>query len=329
MVSTSSGIARAWSSTMRPTTIATASLSRRALFPAAADAATHTTCGRCSIINFNSRSRSACWRATAAPPDLGARVAMFGHCKKSTSSPSASSMANVLGGSPGPQTAARTRTSTDASPTSAWSSRTSGRHGATATRRHSASPHSRLTCTRASRSMAMAASRVSALTRCCLMPRLIASRRSAFQASARGVDCSSRYAASASATISSTTRSGNAMRSLMSPSRCALSVAANSLPSKSHTGFSCRRFTPARGWNGSIASVPAGVGCVQTHALRRTTPRSHARTPGSAEISAAATCVKALSTCSAVSYPVSGPTYTEAASSGDMSGTALSSSPPR
>ena len=177
--------------------------------------------------------------------------------------------------------------------------------------------------------MATAASRVSAFTRCCLTPRSSASRRSAFQASARGVDCSSRYAASASAITSSTTRSGSAMRTFTSPSRCALSVAANSLPSKSHTGFSCRRLTPASGWNGSIASVPAGVGCVQTHALRRTMPRSHARTPGSAEISAAATCAKALSTCSDDSYPVSGPTYTEAASSGDMSGTAPSASLPR
>ena len=185
----------------------TASFRRRALFPAAEEAATTTTCGRCSIMNFNKRSISACCLATAAPDPVlpAALTAMFGHCRKSTSSPSASSMANVVGGSPGPHTAAKTLTSMFwSSYSSTWSSRISGLQGATEIRLHSASPHSRRTATSASLSRHTAASRVRDFTRCRRMPRSRASRRSAFHASAIGVDASSKYAASASAMSSST-----------------------------------------------------------------------------------------------------------------------------
>ena len=77
-----------------------------------------------------------------------------------------------------------------------------------------------------------------------------------------------------------------------------------------------------------MVSVPSGVGCVHTHAFRRTIALSHALTPGSADTSAAAIKVRARKTCSALSYPVSAPAYTDAASSGDMSGTVVSASAP-
>ena len=216
---------------------------------------------------------------------------MFGHPKKSTSSPSASSMAKVVGGSPGPHTAARTRTSTS-SPSPNWSwSRTSGFHGASAMRRQSDSPHVLRISADASRSSAAAASRVSAGSSAALAP-ASASFRSLFHASAISETSSMRYADSISLVSSRITDSGRAILSLTSPSRCAFNTAPNSAPLNSHAGLPCRRLISASEWNGSISSVPAGVGWVHTQALRRTVLRSQDRTAGSAAISAAATCTR-------------------------------------
>mmetsp|Transcript_13490 Transcript_13490/g.58979 ORF Transcript_13490/g.58979 Transcript_13490/m.58979 type:complete len:257 (-) Transcript_13490:1111-1881(-) len=256
-------------------------------------------------MNWSSLSMSACLLVEAAPNLPPA--AMLGHCKKSTSSPSASSMANVMGGSPGPHTAANTLTSTSSSaPNWSWS-RTSGFHGASATRRHSDSPQSLRISAAAARSRATAASRVSAGRSAALAP-ASASRLSLFQASAISETSSMTYADSISLVSSWMTTSGSAMRSLISPSRCALSTAPNSAPLNSHAGLPCRRLISASGWNGSIASVPAGVGCVHTQALRRMARRSHARTAGSAAISAAATCTRERMTEATSAYPVSSPT---------------------
>mmetsp|Transcript_16534 Transcript_16534/g.40691 ORF Transcript_16534/g.40691 Transcript_16534/m.40691 type:complete len:457 (-) Transcript_16534:3165-4535(-) len=307
MVFTSSGMARAWSSTMRPTTICTASLRMRQASPDPPAAATTTTCGRCSIMNLSSRSRSTCCRLSAAlPPALrpgsaGApgrppvRTAMLGASRKSTSSPAALSMVKVVGGFPSPYTAASTRTSTSSSAYSS-SARTSGRQGARAMRRQRESPHSLRTATRDSRSMASAASRVSPGARIRRTASRTTSLRSAFHASAISLTSSRQYAWSISEMSSAITASGSAIFSCTSPSRCALSAVENSAPENSDTGLACRRLTPAAGWKGSSASTPAGVGCVHTQHRRRTVVRNQARTLGSTLTSAAATCTSALST---------------------------------